>query len=90
MLGAHTERMIDIRPYGGATVPPNAAPYGPPMSDEYQRGTSVGKHQGRHARPSRRGVVARRAAIVGGQALSASALLGSLAGAAHADGAGGR
>ncbi|MET7717468.1 SGNH/GDSL hydrolase family protein [Streptomyces sp. NPDC005407] len=32
--------------------------------------------------------MARRAAIVGGQALSASALLGSLAGTAHADGAG--
>ncbi|MFK0160671.1 SGNH/GDSL hydrolase family protein [Streptomyces sp. NPDC090493] len=46
----------------------------------------MSKRQGRHARPSRRAVVVRRAAAAGGQAVSVVALLGALAGTAHADG----
>ncbi|MEU6224503.1 SGNH/GDSL hydrolase family protein [Streptomyces sp. NPDC047042] len=46
----------------------------------------MSKRQGRHARPSRRAVTVRRVVVAGGQAVSTVALLGSLAGTAHADG----
>ncbi|MFK4227036.1 GDSL-type esterase/lipase family protein [Streptomyces sp. NPDC019890] len=45
---------------------------------------SVTKRHGRHARPKRHNPVVRRAAIVSGQAIGVSALLGSLAGTANA------
>ncbi|MET8979920.1 SGNH/GDSL hydrolase family protein [Streptomyces sp. NPDC004539] len=47
------------------------------------------KPQGRHARPSRRAAAVRRVVVMGGQAVSTVAMLGALAGTAHADGNGG-